>query len=94
MAITKQTSLPAVSIGFAISILVATWYAGARFRDMENRDVANTVLIEDIADRQRKYIGTSGLLTERLDNLTEQIHLLERELALLKVRLELGGEDR
>tara|TARA_R100001163_G_C4986950_1_gene140973 strand:- start:191 stop:475 length:285 start_codon:yes stop_codon:yes gene_type:complete len=94
MAITKQTSLPAVSIGFAISILVATWYAGARFRDMENRDVANTVLIEDIADRQRKYIGTSGLLTERLDNLTEQLHLLERELALLKVRLELGGEDR
>jgi methanogenic corrinoid protein MtbC1 len=94
MAITKQTSLPAVSIGFAISILVATWYAGARFRDMENRDVANTVLIEDIADRQRKYIGTSGLLTERLNNLTEQIHLLERELALLKVRLELGGEDR
>jgi len=94
MAITKQTSLPAVSIGFAISILVATWYAGARFRDMENRDVANTVLIEDIADRQRKYIGTSGLLTERLDNLTEQPHLLERELALLKVRLELGGEDR
>ena len=94
MAITKQTSLPAVSIGFAISILVATWYAGSRFRDMENRDVANTVLIEDIADRQRKYIGTSGLLTERLDNLTEQLHLLERELALLKVRLELGGEDR
>jgi hypothetical protein len=94
MAITKQTSLPAVSIGFAISILVATWYAGARFRDMENRDVANTVLIDDIADRQRKYIGTSGLLTERLNNLTEQIHLLERELALLKVRLELGGEDR
>ena len=94
MAITKQTSLPAVSIGFAISILVATWYAGARFRDMENRDVANTVLIEDIADRQRKYIGTSGMLTERLDNLTEQLHLLERELALLKVRLELGGEDR
>ena len=94
MAITKQTSLPAVSIGFAMSILVASWYAGARFRDMENRDVANTVLIEDIADRQRKYIGTSGLLTERLDNLTEQLHLLERELALLKVRLELGGEDR
>tara|TARA_R110000822_G_scaffold166532_8_gene306888 strand:- start:134 stop:415 length:282 start_codon:yes stop_codon:yes gene_type:complete len=93
MAITKQTSLPAVSIGFAISILVATWVAGARFRDMENRDVANSVLIADVADRQKKYIGTSGLLTERIDNLTEQFHLLERELALLKVRLELGGDD-
>ena len=94
MAITKQTSLPAVSIGFAISILVATWVAGARFRDMENRDVANSVLIADVADRQKKYIGTSGLLTLICVNLTEQIHLLERELALLKVRLELGGEDR
>ena len=93
MAITKQTSLPAVSIGFAISILVATWVAGARFRDMENRDVANSVLIADVADRQKKYIGTSGLLTERINNLTEQFHLLERELALLKVRLELGGDD-
>lgn len=93
MAITKQTSLPAVSIGFAISILVATWVAGARFRDMENRDVANSVLIADVADRQKKYIGTSGLLTERIDSLTEQLHLLERELALLKVRLELGGDD-
>ena len=89
--ISKATSLPAVSIGFAISILVATWVAGSRFRDMENRDIANTVMIEDVADRQKKYIGTSGLLTQRLDNLTEQLHLLEREMALLKVRLEMEG---
>ena len=92
--ISKATSLPAISVGFAISILVATWVAGGRFEGMERADAQAVVLIQDVSDRQRKYIGTSGLLTERLDNLTEQLHLLERELALLKVRLELGGEDR
>ena len=33
--VSKATSLPAISVGFAISILVATWVAGGRFEGME-----------------------------------------------------------
>tara|TARA_R100001143_G_scaffold230_1_gene658 strand:- start:362 stop:640 length:279 start_codon:yes stop_codon:yes gene_type:complete len=87
--ISKATSLPAVSIGFAISILVATWIAGARFEGMERADQQAVVLITDVSDRQKKYIGTTGLLTEQISELQDQVTILEREIALLKVRLEL-----
>tara|TARA_R110002020_G_scaffold150493_7_gene327267 strand:- start:505 stop:783 length:279 start_codon:yes stop_codon:yes gene_type:complete len=87
--ITKASSLPAVSIGFAISIIVAVWIAGTRFRDFENADTQNTTQIEDVLDRQKKYIGTSGLLTERIDDLEDVVNELERELALLKVQLDI-----
>ncbi len=89
--ISKATSLPAVSIGFAISILVATWVAGARFEGMERADQQAMVEIADVADRQKKYIGTTGLLTEQISDLEQQVIALERELALLKVRLDLEG---
>ena len=87
--ISKATSLPAISVGFAISILVATWVAGARFEGMERADVQAVVLIQDVSDRQRKYIGTTGLLTEQIAELQDQVTALERELALLKVRLDI-----
>ena len=90
--ISKATSLPAVSIGFAVSILVATWVAGARFEGMERADTQAIVQIQDVADRQKKYIGTTGLLTEQLEELQDQVTALERELALLKVRLELDKD--
>ena len=45
--------------------------------------------IEDVLDRQKKYIGTSGLLTERIDDLEDVVNELERELALLKVQLDI-----
>ena len=88
--ITKASSLPAVSIGVALSIIVAVWIAGTRFRDFENADTQNMTQIEDVLDRQKKYIGTSGLLTERIDELEDVVNELERELALLKVQLELN----
>jgi len=91
--ISKATSLPAVSIGFAVSILVATWVAGARFEGMERADAQAIVKIEDVADRQRKYIGQQGSLTIQIEELQDQVHLLERELALLKVRLEMGNDE-
>ena len=87
--ISKATSLPALSVGFAISILVATWVAGARFEGMERADQQAVVLITDVSDRQKKYIGTTGLLTEQISELQDQVTILEREIALLKVRLEL-----
>ena len=87
--ISKASSLPAVSIGFALSIIVAVWIAGTRFRDFENSDTQNMTQIEDVLDRQKKYIGTSGLLTERIDDLEDVVNELERELALLKVQLDI-----
>ena len=87
--ISKASSLPAVSIGFALSIIVAVWIAGTRFRDFENADTQNMTQIEDVLDRQKKYIGTSGLLTERIDDLEDVVNQIERELALLKVQLDL-----
>ena len=91
--ISKATSLPAISVGFAISILVATWVAGGRFEGMERADAQAIVKIEDVADRQRKYIGQQGSLTIQIEELQDQVHLLERELALLKVRLEMASNE-
>ena len=88
MAVSKASSLPAISVGFAISILVATCVAGARFEGMERADAQAVVLIQDVSDRQKKYIGTTGLLTEQIAKLQQSVVDLEREVALLKVRLE------
>ena len=88
--VSKASSLPAISVGFEISILVATWVAGARFEGMERADAQAVVLIQDVADRQKKYIGTTGLLTEQIMDLQESVVELEREIALLKVKLELN----
>ena len=82
--ISKASSLPAISVGMAISILVGTWVAGARFEGMERADAQSVVLIQDVADRQRKYIGTQGLLTQQIADLNFRITELEKELAVLK----------
>jgi hypothetical protein len=91
--ISKATSLPAISVGFAISILVATWVAGGRFEGMERADSQAMVEIEDIRDRQRKYIGQQGSLTLQIEELQDLVTALEREIALLKVRLEIEGNE-
>jgi hypothetical protein len=82
--VSKASSLPAISVGFAISILVATWVAGARFEGMERADAQAVVLIQDVADRQRKYIGTQGLLTQQISDLMVRITELEKEMAVLR----------
>jgi hypothetical protein len=91
--ISKATSLPAISVGFAISILVATWVAGGRFEGMERADSQAMVEIEDIRDRQRKYIGQQGSLTLQIEELQDLVTALEREIALLKVRLEIENNE-
>lgn len=83
--------MPALSLGLAVSVLAATWIAGARFEGMERADSQAIVLIEDVADRQGKYIGQQGSLTLELAALKERVAAIETELALLKVRLELGN---
>jgi|TARA_R110000824_G_scaffold351375_1_gene538424 O-succinylbenzoate synthase len=90
-AISKTSSLPVISVGFGISILVATWVAGARFTSMAQADAAAMVEIADVQDRQKKYIGTTGLLTGDINDLQDRLADLEVELALLKLRLEIDG---
>jgi uncharacterized small protein (DUF1192 family) len=90
--ISKATSLPAISVGFAISILVATWVAGGRFEGMERADAQAMVELEDIRDRQGKYIGQQGSLTLQIAELEARVNALQTELALLKVRLELNND--
>ena len=85
--LSKSSTLPAVSIGFALSILVATWVASGRVREMQTIDTQNATLIEDIRSRQSKYIGVSGLLTQRIDDLEGRIRDLEVEMAVLKAEL-------
>ena len=59
---------------------------------MERADSQAVNLITDVSDRQKKYIGTTGLLTEQIAELQDQVTELETELALLKVRLELQSK--
>ena len=42
------------------------------------------VELEDIRDRQRKYIGQQGSLTLQIADLIERITQLEKEMAVLK----------
>jgi len=58
---------------------------------MEQADATAMVEIADVADRQKKYIGTTGLLTEQIAELQAELAELEREIALLKVRLDMEG---
>ena len=90
----KTSSLPVISVGFGISILVATWVAGARFTSMAQADAAAMVEIADVQDRQKKYIGTTGLLTVEIDDLRVRLSELETEMALLQLRLQIDGVNR
>tara|TARA_R100000808_G_C2119539_1_gene131175 strand:- start:495 stop:794 length:300 start_codon:yes stop_codon:yes gene_type:complete len=87
-ALSKNSTLPAVSVGFAISILIATWVAGTRFERMDRADTQAMVEIQDLGDRQRRYIGTTGILTKRLEEIDQRLAKLETQLALLEQQLE------
>jgi len=89
--LSKATALPAISVGLAVSILVATWVAGARFERMERADTQALTEITSVSERQRRYIGTSGVLTEQLESLDARLAELEKEMALLKLRLQIDA---
>lgn len=52
------------------------------------------VEIADVQDRQKKYIGTTGLLTVEIDDLRVRLSELETEMALLQLRLQIDGVNR
>lgn len=87
-AFSKSSPLPAISVGLAVSILVAAWIAGARFERMERADTQAITEITSVAERQRRYIGTTGVLTEKLETIDKKLTELETKLALLEMQLE------
>jgi hypothetical protein len=87
-AFSKSSPLPAISVGLAVSILVAAWIAGARFERMERADTQAITEIISVAERQRRYIGTTGVLTEKLEAIDKKLTELETKLALLEMQLE------
>ena len=86
--VNKATGLPAISIGLALSILLGTWNAAVRFRDLENTDTAVSVQVEDVADRQSKYIGQGGSLTQALEEIEERVIQLEATILLMQHQID------
>ena len=64
--IDKATSLPSITVGFAILILAGTWWMGQRTQQYTSEIESLRVMIYDVQDRQRKYIGQGGTLTNEL----------------------------
>ena len=86
--ISKSSNLPTITIGFALAVLTATWVTSAKFSDIQDSIQANQVELQDLGDRSSKYIGVSGLLTRRLDELERRVTALELEMAVLQAQLE------
>ena len=78
--LSKSTGIYA-SLGLIVALVAGGWIWGIRWNAAEARDTAMAVKIEDVRDRQAKYIGQGG-------SLTEQIEDLEDELAALKLWLQ------
>lgn len=55
---------------------------------MERADTQAITEITAVAERQRRYIGTTGVLTEKLNAIDKKLTDLETKLALLEMQLE------
>lgn len=69
----KSSVAPRVTWGFAI--IIATGIVSATIFGQK---------VTDVADRQRKYIGQSGVITEELRFLREVVHDLELRITILE----------
>lgn len=69
----KTTKLPPLTIGFALMVAAFLLYLGGEIRHAQTT-------IEDVRDRQTKYIGQDGTLTR-------QFRDMEREIARLRERV-------
>ena len=86
--ISKNSNLPTITIGFALAVLTATWVTSAKFSDIQDSIQANQVELQDLGNRSSKYIGVSGLLTRRLDELEARVTKLELDMAVLQSQLD------
>ena len=80
-AIDKATSLPSITVGFAVLVLGATWVAGARFRDFENTDTAVQRDVQDIGARQRRYIERRD---EQHEEFRDELEEIEKKIVELE----------
>ena len=83
--ITRATGVY-ISASLIASLIGAGWVSGRKWQAAEARDAAMATEIEDIGDRQGKYIGQDG-------SLTEDIEALEDELAALKLWIQRQHPD-
>ena len=76
-AISKQTALPAINLGLAITIILMIWFGAQKVRDIENT-------VDDTAGRQTKYVGMNGYYTHELARLGRLVHDLELRILVLE----------
>ena len=86
--LSKASNLPTITIGFALAVLAATWVTSAKFSDIQDSIGANQVELQALSGRSSKYIGVSGLLTRRIDELDGRVTELERDLAVFESQLQ------
>ena len=81
LAIGKATVLPGMTIGFVLLVAGWIWMASQRWTEAEKVDEAQTVQIDDVKDRQAKYIKRRDAhhadLQEAVDALEADIHELK-----------------
>ena len=71
--LSKSYALPGMTVAFLISLLGVSFIGGKGLNAIESEITALRVEISDIADRQGKYIGQDGSLTEDVENLEERL---------------------
>ena len=76
-AVSKRTALPPITIGFALLIAGSLVWLGGELREA-------TTQIEDVRDRQSKYIGTNGSLTIDISDLEDELQALRERIIVLE----------
>ena len=81
--VTRSTALPAISIGFAISVAAGFWFVGEYRAELN----ATVTALEAKADRNtsrfNQYSGSTGSNTLEIRELHDRLELLEKELSVL-----------
>jgi len=72
-ALDKSYALPGMTIAFLLSLLAVAFYGGKEMNAIESDMTALRVEISDISDRQGKYIGQGGSLTQDVETLEERL---------------------
>lgn len=83
-----KTMRVTTTLGFIVTLVVGVWFIGRWTDEIEDDSTliraevrALEVLIIDVADRQRKYIGVEGLLTLEIDQAHHDIMAVREYLA-------------
>ena len=80
LEISKNTVLPGLTVGFLLFLIGVVAAGVMEYADVAHRIDVVEAGVTDVRDRQSKYIGQSG-------SLTEQVRELEREIQRLRERI-------